>query len=105
MADVLSFPKGDGNDWPSVRESLRSVLDEKLKLSEEFKNHVLDRMASVYTEMPFRTEIDVYVHEGDPQIIQETIESFLEDYQEHIAGLLASRLMVEIELAIAKGIR
>lgn len=104
MGDVLDFPKGDGNDWPSVRESLRKVLDEKLELSDYCKDHVLERMATVYREMPFRTEIEVYVHEGDPLVVQETIEAFLNDYQKHISKLMASRLMVEIELALAKGI-
>jgi hypothetical protein len=106
MGNVFDFPKGDGNDWPSVRDSLLDVLDEKWKLglSDRCKDHVLERMASVYKELPFPKEIDVYAHEGDPAVIQETIETFLNDFQEHISSLMINRLLVEVELALAKKI-
>ena len=69
--------------------------------SEDFKDYVLDRMAPVYREMPFTTELSAYTCEADQQAVSDVITGFLDDFQKHVSKLMISRLIVEIELAIA----
>jgi len=102
MSNVVNFPPKDGNDWVSVRESLRTVIREMHKdASQNFENYVLDRMAPVYKEMPFTTELSAYSCAADQYAVSEVISGFLDDFQKHVSKLMISRLIVEIELAIA----
>jgi hypothetical protein len=102
ISKVLEFPKGDGNDWPSVRESLLVTIEGMHEdATDGFKKYVLDRMAVVYKEMPFPNDVELLVYPEDQQVVTD----FLNDFQVHVSKLMISRLIVEMELAIALDIR
>jgi hypothetical protein len=104
--NIVKFPPKNGDDWASARQLLGDSLEKMYKkgvgedVPEYIKREVLDRMAAVYREMPFATEISVYVDEAEYPAVHEVLTEFVGDFQKHIWDLIFSRLTVEMELAI-----
>ena len=103
MNNVVQFPGNEPHDWADMKNTLRQILDE-MNLSETFKEVVLKRMKSAYEKMHFSYEFSVEAPHVDYSIVSTGLSDFEEAFADHIGRMLIDRLMLEIELAAAKGV-
>ena len=104
MDNVVQFPGNEPYDWANMKITLRELLDD-MDLSENFKEVVLVRMKSAYEKMHFSYEFSVEAPQVDYSIVSGGLSGFEQAFGEHMGKMLVDRLMLEIELAAAKGVR
>jgi hypothetical protein len=103
VSNVIQFPDNEPHDWANMKRTLAEILDD-MDLSENFKGVVLGRMKLAYEKMHFSYEFEVEAPQVDYSVVSTGLSGFEQEFGEHMGQMLIDRLMLEIELAAAKGI-
>ena len=103
MSKIIEFPTKSVREWASTESTLRDILD-NTPASEEFKSEIIAKMKVAYEEHEFTHQLSFSVPEGSASEISHALSEFNAALQKHNSGLLISRLKLELELAIAKGL-
>jgi hypothetical protein len=103
MSRIIEFPTSSVRDWQSTERTLRDILD-GTPASEEFKSEIIAKMKIAYDEHEFDYQLSFSVPEASANEISRSLSKFNAALQKHNSDLLISRLKLELELAIAKGL-
>lgn len=103
MSKIIEFPAKSVREWASTEAALSRTLDET-PASEDFKKNIIIKMKSAYDEHNFSYQLSFSVPEESAYEISNSFTGFNEALQKHNFALLMSRLKLELELAIAKGL-
>lgn len=103
MSKIIEFPTKSVREWASTESTLRGILD-NTPASEEFKSEIVARMKAAYEEHKFSYPLSFSVSERSANEISNAFSEFNAALQKHNSELLISRLKLELELAIAKGL-
>lgn len=103
MNNIIDFPTDFVRGWAPLESTILEILDEN-SATNRFKSEVITRMRKAYDEHQFSHPISYALPEEFASEINDQLSQFMSALQEQTSKLLFSRLVLEIELATAKGL-
>lgn len=104
MSTIIDFPTKSVRTWRDIEQTLLEILDNS-DAPDSFKERVISRVKECYQDYEFNYSfsINLQLPVDTYNKLSAQFQDFEKALKEHNHQLLANRIKLEIELAIAEG--